>query len=130
MTLVSEYSLDPTWSPDGQFLLYSGPDVGTTFPVRAVAADGRPYPLPALILSRGARRVVFWRDGRSVVVLRGEVSHKNFWIVDLQTGTQRQVGELASDLVIKDFDVSRNGDEVVFDRLQESSQIALIERAH
>ena len=74
LVLVSEYSLDPTWSPDGQFLLYSGPDVGTTFAVRAVAADGRPYPLPALILSRGARRVVFWRDTRSVVVLRGDVS--------------------------------------------------------
>jgi hypothetical protein len=39
LVLVSEYSLDPTWSPDGQFLLYSGPDVGTTFVVRAVAAD-------------------------------------------------------------------------------------------
>jgi Tol biopolymer transport system component len=29
--LVSEYSIDPMWSPDGQFLAYSGPDVGTHF---------------------------------------------------------------------------------------------------
>ena len=130
LTLVSEYSLDPTWSPDGQFLLYSGPDVGTTFAVRAVAADGRPYPLPALILSRGARRVVFWRDNRSVVVLRGDVSHKNFWLVDLQTGAQRQLGELTPEPRIGDFDVSRSGDEIVFDRMEESSEIALIERAH
>ncbi len=130
LTLVSEYSLDPTWSPDGQFLLYSGPDVGTTFAVRAVAADGRPYPLPALILSRGARRVVFWRDNRSVVVLRGDVSHKNFWLVDLQTGAQRQLGELTPEPLIGDFDVSRSGDEIVFDRTEESSEIALIERAH
>lgn len=130
LTLVSEYSLDPTWSPDGQFLLYSGPDVGTTFAVRAAAADGRPYPLPPLILSRGARRVVFWRDGHSVVVLRGDVSHKNFWLVDLQTGAERQLGELTPEPLIGDFDVSRSGDEVVFDRTQESSEIALIERAH
>jgi len=128
LTLVSEYSLDPTWSPDGQFLLYSGPDVGTTFAVRAVAADGRPYPLPALILSRGARRVVFWRDGHSVVVLRGDISHKNFWLVDLATGVQRQLGELDSEPPIGDFDVSRSADEIVFDRVQEISEIALIER--
>jgi Tol biopolymer transport system component len=129
LVLVSEYSLDPTWSPDGQFLLYSGPDVGTTFAVRAVAADGRPYPLPALILSRGARRVVFWRDTHSVVVLRGDVSHKNFWLVDLQTGAERQLAELTPEPTIGDFDVSRNGDEIVFDRVEKSSEIALIERA-
>ena len=128
--LVSEYSLDPTWSPDGQFLLYSGPDVGTTFAVRAVAADGRPYPLPALILSRGARRMVFWRDTRSVVILRGDVSHKNFWLVDLQTGAERQLGELTSEPAVGDFDVSRSGDEIVFDRVEKNSEIALIERAH
>ena len=57
--LVSEYSIDPVWSPDGQFMIYSGADVGTTFALRAVARDGRPYPIPALILTRGARRVVF-----------------------------------------------------------------------
>ena len=130
LVLVSEYSLDPTWSPDGQFLVYSGPDVGTTFAVRAVAADGRPYPLPTLILSRGARRVVFWRDTRSVVVLRGDVSHKNFWLVDLQTGAERQLSELPSERAIGDFDVSRSGDEIVFDRVEKSSEIALIERAH
>lgn len=129
-TLVSEYSLDPVWSPDGQFLLYSGADVGTTFAVRAVAADGRPYPLPALILSRGARRVVFWRDSRNVVVLRGEVSRKSFWLVDLRTGAERQLGELASEPLIGDFDVSPRGDEIVFDRTQETSEIALIDRPH
>ena len=130
LVLVSEYSLDPTWSPDGQFLLYSGPDVGTTFAVRAVAPDGRPYPLPPLILSRGARRVVFWRDTRSVVVLRGDVAHKSFWLVDLQTGAERQLGDLTLEPSIGDFDVSRSGDEIVFDRVEKSSEIALIERAH
>src|SRR6185436_6332376 len=41
--LVSEYSTDPEWSPDGTFVVFSGPDVGTTFPVRAVDSDGRPH---------------------------------------------------------------------------------------
>ena len=53
LPLVSEYSVDPVWSPDGRFLVYSGADVGTTFPLRAAAADGRPYPLPSVMLTRG-----------------------------------------------------------------------------
>jgi Tol biopolymer transport system component len=126
--LVSEYSIDPVWSPDGQFLIYSGADVGTTFPLRAVARDGRPYPIPALILTRGARRVAFRPDGDSIVLLRGDVGHKNFWVVDLRTGAERQVTELVPDIAISDFDLSRDGSAVLFDRTQESSRIALIER--
>jgi len=126
--LVAEYSIDPVWSPDGQYLVYSGADVGTTFPLRAVAADGRPYPIPALILTRGARRIVFRPDGRSIVVLRGEVGHKNFWSVDLRSGEEQQLTELAADIIVQDFDLSRDGHRLVFGRTQESSQIALIER--
>jgi len=127
--LLSEYSIDPLWSPDGRFLVYSGPDVGTTFPLRAAAADGRPYPLPGLILTRGARRVAFLRDARSLVILRGEIEHKNFWLVDLETGAERQLTNLAGDFVIKDFDVSADGREIVFDRVQENSDLALIDLA-
>jgi Tol biopolymer transport system component len=126
--LVSEYSIDPVWSPDGQFLIYSGADVGTTFPLRAVARDGRPYPIPTLILTRGARRVAFFPDARSIVLLRGDVGHKNFWLVDLRTGAERQITELAPDIAISDFDLSRDGSAVLFDRAQKSSRIALIER--
>ena len=126
--LVSEYSIDPVWSPDGQFMIYSGADVGTTFALRAVARDGRPYPIPALILTRGARRVAFSPDARSIVLLRGEVGHKNFWRVDLRTGVQRQITELAPDIAISDFDLSPDGSVILFDRIQESSRIALIER--
>jgi Tol biopolymer transport system component len=126
--LVSEYSTDPLWSPDGQFLIYSGADVGTTFPLRAVARDGRPYRIPALILTRGTRRVAFLPDGDSIVLLRGDVGHKNFWLVDLHTGAERQITELEPDIAISDFDLSRDGGAVLFDRTQESSRIALIER--
>ena len=125
--LVSEYSIDPVWSPDGRFLIYSGADVGTTFPLRAVAADGRPYPIPTLILTRGARRLAFSPDARSIAVLRGDVGHKNFWLVDLGTGAERQLTELPPDVVIRDFDLSRDGSAILFDRIQESSRIALID---
>ena len=62
------------------------------------------------------------------MLLRGEVGHKNFWHVDLRTGVERQITELAPDIAISDFDLSRDGSVILFDRIQESSRIALIER--
>ena len=126
--LVAEYSIDPVWSPEGHFFVYSGADVGTTFPLRAAAADGRPHPLPGLVLTRGARRVAFLNDRPTLIYLRGEIGHKDLWAIDLQSGDQRPLTRLPPDFVIADFDVSPDGTEIVVDRVQEDSELALIER--
>jgi Tol biopolymer transport system component len=127
--MASEYSIDPVWSPDGRYLVYSGADVGMRFPLRAAGPDGRPYAMASLILTRGARRVAFERNSGSLVILRGEIAHKNFWLLDPKTGAERQLTDLPSNFVIGDFDVSADGTEIIFDRAQDSSSIALIERA-
>jgi serine/threonine protein kinase/Tol biopolymer transport system component len=127
LPLVSEHSIDPVWSPDGRFFVYSGADVGTTFPLRAAAADGRPYPLPSVILSRGAR-VAFYRDPQTLVILGGEIGHQNPSLLDLRSGVQRRLAELPADFVVRDFDISAAGSEIVFDRLQVTTDLALIER--
>ena len=129
LPLVSEYSVDPVWSPDGRFLVYAGADVGTTFPLRAAAVDGRPYPLSSVILSRGAR-VAFFRDPQTLVILGGEIGHQNPSLLDLRSGGQRVLAELPADFVVRDFDISTADSEIVFDRLQVSSDLALIERTH
>jgi hypothetical protein len=36
---------------------------------------------------------------------------------------------LPADFVLRDFDVSANGSEIVFDRVQVNSDLALIERS-
>ena len=41
---------------------------------------------------------------------------------------QRMLAELPADFVIRDFDVSTAGSEIVFDRVQANSDLALIER--
>jgi Tol biopolymer transport system component len=126
--LVSEYSVEPAWAPDGRFLVYSGPDIGTTFVVKAVAADGGPYPLPTnLTLTRGARRLCFLPGGRALVVLQGEIEQKNFWLIDLETGTKRQLTNFGRDFVVQDFDVSPDGREIVLDRVRENSDIVLLD---
>ena len=125
--LVNEYSLDPVWAPSGRFLVYSGADVGTTFSLKAVGADGAPHPLPNLVLTRGARRVAFLGGDEALVVKKGEISHKDFWVVDLRTGRERQLTNLGREFAIGDFDVSADGREIIFDRAQEESDIVLLD---
>jgi Tol biopolymer transport system component len=125
--LLREYSVDPAWSPDGSFVVYSGPDIGTTFPLKAVTAEAAPYPLPTLTLSRGARHVAFLPSGRQLVLLRGEIQHKNLWLIDLETGAERQLTNLAPEFDIQDFDISPDGREVVIERVQERSNVVLLD---
>jgi Tol biopolymer transport system component len=126
--LVGHHSVDPTWAPEGDWLLYSGPDVGTTFQVHAVGLDGKPRPFKELTLSRGARRIAFLRGQHALVLLRGEVTHKNFALVDLDTGTERALTDFARDFLVRDFDVSPDGREIVFDQVRENSDVVLIDR--
>jgi Tol biopolymer transport system component len=124
---VQEYSVDPTWAPDGRFVIYSGPDIGTTFSVKAITAEAAPHPLPALTLTRGARHLAFLHGGHAIVALRGELQHKDLWLIDLDTGAERRLTNLPPEFNIQDFDISPDGHEVVLERVQEHSDIELLD---
>jgi Tol biopolymer transport system component len=124
---VREYAVDPVWSPRGDFLVYSGADVGTTFPLKAVNADAGHHAIPRLTLTRGARRLRFLPGRPALLVMRGEIQHKNLWLIDLDTGSERQLTDLSPAFNIRDFDVSADGREIVVERVQEQSDIVLIE---
>jgi Tol biopolymer transport system component len=124
---LPEYSVDPTWAPDGHFVVYSGPDIGTTFSVKAVTPDAVVRPLPALTLTRGARHLAILPGGRALVLLRGEIQHKNLWLIDLQTGAEHQLTNLTANFDIRDFDISPDGREVVLERVQELSNVVLLD---
>jgi Tol biopolymer transport system component len=129
-SLVAEYSSDPAWSPGGQFLIYTGADVGTTFPVRAAAPDGRAWPMPALMLTRGGRRLAFLPRSRELVYLGGSLGHKDLWAIDLRHDRKRLLVQLPPDFVASDFDISADGSEAVLEREESSSELALIERSN
>ena len=62
-----------------------------------------------------------------LALLRGEIQHKNLWLVDLDTGIERQVTNFAPDFEIRDFDISPDGREIVVERAQEDSDIVLLD---
>ena len=57
--LGQDYAVDPVWSQDGRILVYSGPDVGTSFALKAMTADGTPYRMDEIAIQT-------WRDGEIV----------------------------------------------------------------
>ncbi|MEO8258392.1 MAG: DNA-binding protein [Acidobacteriota bacterium] len=128
--LVQEYSTDPAWSADGTEVLYSGPDIGTTFAVKGAALAASAKPFSELTLTRGARHLAFFPDRRTLVVLRGEIDHKNLWLVDLETRQERQLTNFPADFNVSDFDLSPDGGEVVLERTEAQSNVAILDRRH
>jgi Tol biopolymer transport system component len=128
--LVRDYSVDPAWEPSGNFVVYSGQDIGATFSVKAVRPEGLAHSLPRITtLTRGARHVKFLSGGRGLAFLRGGIDHKDLWLADPETGIERQITTLAGDFDIRDFDISADGREIILERVQERSDIVLLDLA-
>jgi len=64
--------------------------------------------------------------GQKLVVLRGEIKHKNLWLVDLETGNEQQLTSFPPDFDISDFDLSADGREAIVERVQERSNVGLL----
>jgi Tol biopolymer transport system component len=126
--LVGAHSVDPVWSPDGELVAFSGADIGTTFEVKTAKVDGSASDFPPRTLTRGGRHMTFMPGRRALVVLRGAIRHKNLWLIDLETGAEHQLTDLPPEFEVRDFDVSPDGREVVLERVQEQSDLVLIER--
>ncbi len=128
--LLRDYSVDPAWQPSGRYVVYSGPDIGTTFSVKAATPGGITHPMPRLThLTRGARHLKFLSGGRELAFLRGGIEHKDLWVMDVETGVERRLTNLPDDFNVRDFDISPNGREVVLERVQDRSDIVLLDLA-
>lgn len=119
---------NPVWSPDGRFIVYSEGEGSATVRLKAVTPDKQPFPMPEVWVGNTGERYRFLPDGKSLVVTQGVLWLQNFWLLDLATGQQRQLTNLGRQSVMRSFDVSPDGKQILFDRYRQNSDIVLIDR--
>jgi Tol biopolymer transport system component len=125
--LVDSVSFNPVWSPDGKFILYSGTPRARSAPLKAISPEGKPVPLPPLMVDRVADSYRFLPGTTQLVVKQGGFRNQDFWLFDIRTGQRRQLTRLNPGESVKRFDVSPDGKRIVFERVQENSDVVLIE---
>ena len=129
--LTDTVSYNPVWSPTGQIIVYSKPLQGSSFLAQAITPDKRPVPLPDMRVSYvmgtpyrfvpDGSELIFVKDGPFVGGTR------NFHAVNLRTGRERQLTDLKTTVQMRTFDVTHDGKQIVFDRLRQNSDIAVID---
>jgi Tol biopolymer transport system component len=114
----------PVFSPDGRLIVYGGAVVGGRIPLLAVTPDGVPVTLPQVRerLGGGHR---FLPDGRLIYLPHGQAL--DFWVLDLATKSTYPVTHLANHGVLRSFDITPDGQSIVFGRSVEKSDVVLIE---
>jgi Tol biopolymer transport system component len=127
--LIEGPALNPVWSPQGDVILYSGPNVSALAPLRAMRPDGTPIELPDIKLRVEGERYRFLPNGRQVVYMQGLLPSQDFWLLDLATKKQRPLTRLSGGAAMRTFDVTPDGKHIVFDRVRENSDIVLIDLA-
>ena len=133
--LVNGEAYDPVWSPDGALIVYTFDEKGR-LDLRAMGPDGRAVGLPAIeavprVAARARRRLAstrFLPDGSGFVFMKGPSGAEDFWLFERSTNTARVIASVSKPASINTFDVTPDGARLVFDRVEERSNLVLIER--
>lgn len=59
--------------------------------------------------------------------LLGPFRSQNFYLVNVDTGERRQLTDFKPGYSMRNFDISPDGKRIVFDRIQENSDVVLID---
>ena len=60
-------------------------------------------------------------------LLDGDWRRPQFWLVNLETGARRQLTDLRPGRATRSFDLTPDGKRILFDRVQENSDIVMID---
>jgi serine/threonine protein kinase len=128
--LTRKVGRNPVWSPNGSLIAYAGPNVFTLALLQAVRPDGTPVKMPEIRTQRDGERLRFMPDGRSLIFMSAAEATpwQDFWLLDLATMNTRRLTHLADRATMRTFDITPDGQLIVFDRLRENSAVVLIDR--
>jgi Tol biopolymer transport system component len=125
--LASGIALNPVWSPKGDLIVYNSQSVSLNSPLRAMRPDGTAVAMPELLVRVQGERFRFLPDGKALVYMQGASPSQDFWLLDIATGRTRQLTRLNGSAVMRTFDITSDGKQIIFDRQRENSDIVLID---
>ena len=119
---------NPVWSPDGRLIVYTGPVVGPLGSLVTVHADGAPGDALNIQVRVGTEHYRFMPDRPQLVYIPtpDQVSPEYFWLLDLPSKKARQLSSVNSRST-RTFDITPDGTQITFDRLEDNSDIVLID---
>jgi len=121
--LTNDKGANPIWSRH-DLIVYSGQVEGGLVPLRAVRPDKSAVALPDVRVQAGSYR--FMPDGSGVVYIE-KPGTADFWLFDLAKETKRVLTHLNWKGKIQTFDISADSKQILFDVLNDNSDIVLIE---
>ena len=107
--------------------MYAGANTSVDAPLLAIRADGTSVDFPVIRVRVQGERCRFLPGGKGLVYMRGAFPSQDFWLLDLVTKKTRRLTLLNSNAAMRTFDISPDGREIVFDRVQENSDVVLID---
>ena len=107
--------------------MYEGTNTYTDAPLLGVRPDGTPVELPPISVRREGERARFLPDGTGVIYMQGPGNKQDFWRLDLKTMERRALTQFNNPALMRTFDVTPDGRQIVFDRSREVSDIVSID---
>jgi serine/threonine protein kinase/Tol biopolymer transport system component len=124
--LVTGPATNPICSPGNGLIVYAGLFAAGRVPLYAIRPDGKPVQMPPeLLVRQGGYR--FLPDGSGLVYLPS-IPSPDFWLLDLATNRRRKLTALGNQGTLRTFDITADGQRIVFDRLQQNADVVLINR--
>jgi Tol biopolymer transport system component len=131
--LVKGEAINPVWSPDGSLIVYAATSVSGRQPLAGVKPDGTPVELPEIQVANSNQGHRFLPRGKGLVFRQTAAGRAatgesvDIWLQDLDSKTKTHLARLTGRYATLSFDITPDGKRIVFDRVNDNSDIVLIE---